>query len=147
MAATSKHAHLEAIGVGIEDLEIQLDRLHVERNVLLGFPSHQLARLLLLDALDLNFLNDDVASADGGDDRFRRHAGAGERGLNRLGDDARVHDFAFDDGVGEQRRDGHANELGLALRVVDDSDLDQARTDVETDGCLFPTEQGHGNRG
>ena len=140
-------AHLEAVGVGIENLEIQLDRLHVERNVLLGFPAHQLARLLLLDALYLNFLDDDVAAADGGDDRLRRHTRFGERGLNRFGNDARVHHFAFDDRVGEQRRDRHANELWLALRMIDDSDLDQARADVETDGCLFPTEQGHGNRG
>ncbi len=50
-----QHAHLEAVGVGIEDLEVQLHRLHVERHVLLGFPTHQLARLLLLHALDLRF--------------------------------------------------------------------------------------------
>ncbi len=40
-------------------------------------------------------------------------------GLNRVGDDAGVHDFAFDDRVGEERRDRHANELRLALRVID----------------------------
>ena len=46
-------------------------------------------------------------------------AGAGQCRLNRVGDDARVHDFAFDDRVGEQRRDRDANELRLALRMVD----------------------------
>ena len=37
--------------------------------------------------------------------------GGFERGANRVGDDARVHDLAFDDRVGEQRRDG---DLGRA---------------------------------
>ena len=52
LGGDEQDAHLDAVGVGIEDLEIQLHRLHVERHVLLGFPTHQLARLLLLDALD-----------------------------------------------------------------------------------------------
>ena len=63
-----QHAHVHPVGVGIEDLEVQLHRLHVERHVLFGFPAHQLARLLFLHALDLDLLDDDVAAADGGDD-------------------------------------------------------------------------------
>ena len=69
LGGDEEHAHLEAVGVGIEDLEVQLHRLHVERHVLLGFPAHQLARLLLFHALDLDFLDDHVAAADGGHDR------------------------------------------------------------------------------
>jgi hypothetical protein len=63
-----QHAHLDAVVVGIEDLEVQLHRLHVERHVLLRFPAHQLTRLLLLHALDLDLLDDHVATAHGGHD-------------------------------------------------------------------------------
>ena len=55
LGGDEQHAHLHAVGIGIEDLEVQLHRLHVERHVLLRFPAHQLARLLLLHALDLRF--------------------------------------------------------------------------------------------
>src|SRR5580698_5303853 len=73
--------------VGVENLKVQLDRFHVERDVLLGFPAHQLARLRFLDALDLNLLDDDVAATDGGGDVFRLHAGHLQRGTDRIGHD------------------------------------------------------------
>ena len=114
LGGDEQHAHLHAVAIGIEDLEVQLHRLHVERHVLLRFPAHQLARLLLLHALDLDLLDDHVAAADGGDDLLRLDAGRGERALDRLGDDAGIHHFAFDDGVGEQRRDRDLDELRLA---------------------------------
>ena len=47
LGGDEQHAHLDAVAVGIENLEVELDRFHVERHVLLGFPAHQLARLLL----------------------------------------------------------------------------------------------------
>ena len=37
--------------------------------------------------------------------------------------------------------DGDLHELGLALRVIDDRDLDQAGADVETDRRLLATER------
>ena len=91
--------HLVEVAAAIEDLEVELDRLHVG-HVLLGFPAHQLARLLFLDALGLDLLDDHVAAADGGDDVLGLDAGGVERGADRVGDDARVHHFALDDGVG-----------------------------------------------
>ena len=68
LGGDEQDAHVHAVAFGIEDLEVQLDRFHVERHVLLGFPPHQLARLLFLHALDLDLLDDHVAAADGGDD-------------------------------------------------------------------------------
>ena len=75
---------------------------------------------------------------------LRLDAGGGERAANRVGDDAGIHDFTFDDRVGEQRRDGDPNELGFASSVIDDCDLDQPRPDVETDCRLLATEERHG---
>jgi hypothetical protein len=94
--------------------------------VLLGFPPHELTRLRLAHAFDLNLLDDHIATPDGGHDRFRPDVGARERALNRFGDDARVHHLAFHDGVGQQRSHGDAHELRLTLGVVDDRHLDQA---------------------
>jgi hypothetical protein len=142
-AATSKTFISRTFRVRIENLEVELHRFHVEWNVLLGLPPHQLARLLLLDALDLNFLNDDVAPTDTRHDRRRLHAGRGERRLDRVGDDAGIHHLALDDRVGEQRSDGNPHELGLALRMVDDGDLDQAGADIETNGCSLSTQKSH----
>ena len=136
-----QHVHLDAVVVGIEDLEVQLHRLHVERHVLLRFPAHQLARLLLLHALDLDLLDDHVAAADGGHDVLALDVGGGERALNRFRDDARVHHFAFDDGVGEQWHDGDLDQLRLLLGVIDDRDLDESRPDVQADRGFLATEQ------
>ena len=40
-----EHGHLESLALGIQDLEIELDVVHVERHVLLGFPADDLAGL------------------------------------------------------------------------------------------------------
>ena len=141
-----QHAHLHAVVVGIEDLEVQLHRLHVEGHVLLRFPSHQLARLLLLDALDLDPLDDHVAAADGGHDLLALHVRRSERALDRFGDDAGIHHFTFDDGVGEQRHDRDLDQLRLLLGVIDDRDLDESRPDVQADRGFLSTEQCHGRR-
>jgi hypothetical protein len=106
----------------------------------------QLARLLLLHTVDLDLLDDHVAAAHGGDDGLGLRAGAGERGADRVGDDAGVHDLALDDRIREQRRDRHLHELGLAAAVVDDRDLDETGADVEADRCLLLAEERHGER-
>ena len=144
LGGDEQHAHLHAIVVGIEDLEVQLHRLHVEGHVLLRFPSHQLARLLLLDALDLDTLDDHVAAADGGHDLLAFHVRRGERALDRFGDDAGIHHLTFHDRVGEQRHDRDLDQLRLLLGVIDDRDLDESRPDVQADRGFLSTEQCHG---
>src|SRR5262249_45924279 len=139
-----QHVHLHAVRVGIKDLEIQLHRLHVERAVLLRFPPHQLARLLLLHTLDGDLLDDHVATADGGHDVLRRDTRVAQCGLNRIGDDARVHDVAVDDCIGKQWRNRDSSQLRLTPRMIDHRDFDQPRANIETDGLLVPTEQTHG---
>ena len=74
---------------------------------------------------------------------LRLHARGGERALDRFGDDAGIHDFALDDGVGEQRHDRGLDELRLLLGVIDDRDLDQSGADVEADRGFLATEQCH----
>jgi hypothetical protein len=136
-------AHLHAVAIRIEDLEVQLDRLHVEGDVLLRLPSHEFACLLLLHALDLDLLDDDVASADGGDDVLGLEPRLLDGAADGIGDDARIHDLAFDDGVGEQRRDHDLGEFRFATSVIDDRDLDEPRADVEADRRLPATEERH----
>jgi len=138
-----QHAHLETIGVRIENLKVELDRLHVEGDVLLRFPANELTRLCFLHTIDLNFLDDHVASADGGHDTLALDAGGGERGTNRVGDDARVHHFTFDDRVCEQGRDRDLHELRIAATVIDDCYLDETGADIESDCRLLATEERH----
>ena len=63
-----QHRHLEAFALGIEDLEVELDVVHVERHVLLGLPADDLARLGFLHPVHGDLLDDHVAAADGGHD-------------------------------------------------------------------------------
>ena len=145
LGSDEQDVHLETVCVGIEDLEVQLHRFHIERHVLLGFPPHELARLTLLDALHLYLLDDDIATADCRDDGATFDIGFGERGLNGVCDDAGIHHLALDDGVGEQWRHGRADELRLPFRVINDGDLYEAGADVETNRRFLPTEQCHGS--
>ena len=92
--------------------------------MLLRFPANELARLCFLHTVDLNFLDDHIASADGGHDSLPLDAGGGERGANRVGDDAGIHHFTFDDRIREQWRDGDLHELRIAATVIDDCYLD-----------------------
>jgi hypothetical protein len=94
--------------------------------VLFRFPAHQLARLLFLHALDLDFLDDHVATADGGDDVTSLDTALLQRHADRVRHDAGVHDLALDDGIRQERRDDDARELRLAATVVDDRDLDES---------------------
>src|SRR3954468_8486205 len=111
--------------------------------MLLGFPAHQLARLLFLDPLDLSFLDDHIAAADGGHDLLRLDAGTVQGGLDGLGDHAGVHDLALDDRVLHYRLDRDLRELRPLLRMIDNSHLDQTGADIEPDSRAFATEQCH----
>ena len=105
--------------------------------MLLCFPAHELARLLFLDALGLNLLDHHVAPADGGDDVLGADAGIIECGTDRIGHDAGIHHFAFDDCVGLKLCNRDFHQLGCSLAVIDYRDLDEARSNIETD-CRFP---------
>ena len=66
-----QHLHLQAVAVGIEDLEVELDVLRIERHVLVRFPADHLARLGLLHPIHLDLLDDHVAPAHGDHDFLR----------------------------------------------------------------------------
>ena len=106
--------------------------------MLLGFPPHELACLLFLDALGLDLLYDHITSADGGHDVLRLHVSGIESCTNCIGYDAGIHDLAFDDRIGLQLGDGNLYELRRSLSMVHYCDLDEARTDIET-YCRFLT--------
>jgi hypothetical protein len=52
----------------------------------------------------------------------------------------RIHDFAVDDRVVGKRCDRDSNQLWGRLRVVDEGDLDEARSDVDSHSSLLPAE-------
>ena len=101
-----QHGHLQPLAVGIEDLEIELHVFHVERDVLFGFPANHFAGLRFLHPVHLDLLDDHVAAADRGHDLLGLDPGGGEETLDGIRDDARVHDFAFDDRVVHDARIG-----------------------------------------
>ena len=138
-----EHGHLEPFGLGVEDLEIELHVVHVERNVLLGLPADDLAGLGLLHPVHRDLLDDHVAPADGGDDLFRLDARGGHESLDRFGHEGGVHDLALDDGI---VHDGGERDLGedrSARGMGDRDELDQAAADVEADRRRIAPEESH----
>ncbi len=145
-----EHVHLQPLGVGIEDLEVQLHVGHVKRHVLLGFPADHLAGVAFFHAVHLNLLDDHVAAAHCRDDFLLLDAGCGQETANRLRNDARVHDLALDNGVGRHLGGRDLHQLGLGARMVHHHQLDDAGADVEADRRLLSTqkpEQGHSRLG
>ena len=138
-----EHRHLEAFAVGIEDLEVELDVVHVEGDVLLGLPADDLAGLAFLHPVHRDLLDDHVTAAHGRDDLLGLDAGGGEQALDGLGHDAGVHDLALDDGVVHHGRERDLGEHRLARAVIDDDELDQPAADVQADRGPFPTEKSH----
>ena len=89
LGGDQEHGHLEALALGIQDLEVELDVVHVERHVLLGLPADHLAGFGLLHPIHVDLLDDHVAAADGGHDLLGLDAGGGQQALDGLGDDRR----------------------------------------------------------
>ena len=105
--------------------------------MLLCFPTHELARLLFLDALGLDLLHHDVAPTDGSDDVLAADTCVVESSADRIRHNAGIHHFTFDDRVRLKLGDRDFHQLGPALAVIDNRDLDQARSNVEP-YCRFP---------
>jgi hypothetical protein len=59
-----QHRHLGARAVGVEHVEVERHRVHVERHVLLGLPAQQRAGLGAHGARGADALDDHVAPAD-----------------------------------------------------------------------------------
>ena len=126
LGGDEEHAHLvAAVAVLVQNLEIELHRVDV-RYVLLRFPPHQLARLLLLDALGLDPLDDDVAAAYRGNDRLGIGVNRLDGAANDIRDQMRIHHFAFHDCIVGKRSDRNLDQFWSRLRVIDDGDLHQA---------------------
>ena len=124
---------MKAFGVRIEDLEVELHVGHIERHVLLGFPPNDLAGIGFFHPVHLDLLDDHIAAADRGDDRFALDAGGLEQTPNSLRNQAGVHDFALDDGVGGDFRCRDLSQLGFAPPMVDDHEFDDTGADIEAD--------------
>ena len=67
--------HLQAVAFRVEDLEVEADAVHVERDVLLGLPADDLLGLGHAHAIHLDPFDDDVAAGD----RRRGRAGLDSR--------------------------------------------------------------------
>jgi len=66
LAATSSTVIWSPLGIGIEDLEVELHVVHVEGTCLLGLPADDLAGLGLPHPVHGDLLDDHVPAADGG---------------------------------------------------------------------------------
>ena len=135
--------HLEAFAIRIEDLEVEFDVVHVEGDVLLGFPADLLAGLAFLHPVHRDLLDDHVAAADGRHDLLGLDPGGREQAPHGIGDDAGVHDLALDDGPVHHGRERHLREHRLARAVVNDDELDQPAANVQGDRGPFPTKKSH----
>ena len=147
LGGDEQHAHLETIGIRIEDLEVEFHGLHIEGNVLFRFPAHEFTGLRFLHAFDGNFLDDDVTSADSSDDLFRFDAGALECLTNGVCDDSGIHDFAIDNCRFGEGRYHDLYQLRFPAAVVDDGCLHQTGADIESDRNLLAAEELHGSGG
>jgi hypothetical protein len=73
----------------------------------------------------------------GGHDRFALYAGGLEQTPNGLRNEARVHDFTLDDGVGRDFGCRDFTEFWFAAPVVDDHEFDDPGADIQTDRGFF----------
>ena len=89
LGGDQQHRHLEPLAVRIQDLEIELHVLHVERNVLLGLPADHLAGVRLFHPVHLDLLDDHVAPADRDHHLLGLDPGRGQETLDGIRDDAR----------------------------------------------------------
>jgi hypothetical protein len=138
-----QYAHLEALAIGVEDLEVEFDRFHVEGNVLFRFPSHQFPCLRVLDAFDRDLLDDDIASADGGDDVFRLDARGFDGLSNGFHHHAVVHDFTVNNRGVMKRGDDDLGEDRSGAAVIDHDCLDESRTNIDAYCGLLSAEELH----
>jgi hypothetical protein len=122
-------------------LEVELHVRHVERHVLLGFPADDFASVRFFHPVHLDFFYDDITAAHGGDDRFPLDAGRLEQTPNSLRNQARVHDFAFHDGVGGDFGGRDFGQLSLTAPVINDHEFDDAGADIQADRGFFATEE------
>jgi hypothetical protein len=138
-----EHRHLEPLAIRVQDLEVELDVVHVERDVLLRLPADDFACLGLLHAVHRDLLHDHIAAADGGHHRSGLDAGLGHEAPDGLGHDAGVHDLALDDRVVADRREGHLGQNRATGGVRYGDELDQAATDIQADSRRLAPEESH----
>ena len=109
-----QHLHLQAIGIGIEDLEVEFDTFRIEGDVLVGLPADHLAGLRLLHSVHGDLLDDDVAAADGNHHVAGLDLQSREQVPDSVSHQGGIHHFAFDDGVVGERLNGDPLEDGLS---------------------------------
>jgi hypothetical protein len=138
-----QHRHLRRVLLRIEDLEVELHVLHVERHVLLGLPADHLACVVLAHPIHGDLLDDHVMTAYGRDDVLLLEPRTLDEGADGLGDEHRIHDLALDDRIGHERTRRHLDDLRLGLRVIDHDELHDAAADVEPCRQFAPAKQSH----
>src|SRR5688572_9908114 len=106
--------------------------------MLLRFPAHQLAGLLLLYPLSLDALDYHVATTDCCDHGLRVSAHRLNGRSDDIGDEMRIHHLAVHDCIIGERSDCDSDQFWCRLRVIDDGDLYEAGSDIEPYGSLLP---------
>src|SRR6185503_20915774 len=109
-----KHGHLEPFAGGIQNLEVELDVLHIEGNVLLRLPTDHLAGFSLAHAIHRDLLDDHVASTHRDHDLLGLDSCGSHQALDRVGHDPGVHDHNLDDRVVHHAGVSHLGEDWIA---------------------------------
>ena len=135
--------HLEALLEGIQDLEVQLHALDVERNVLLRFPTYDLTSVRFLHPVHFDLLDDHVVAADRRDHILPLYPDVAEKLANGVSDEPGVHHFALYDRVGNQGTHGDPADLGLITGMINDNDFHEAAADVQSNRLLVASEETH----
>jgi len=130
-----EHVHLPLLRIRRQDLEVEVDLVHVERDVLLGLPLDLPLELLATHLREVDPLDDDRMTGHGGGDVLAPDTTVGDRLANRLDDRARIQECALDDRLGSERRLSERAEIeALVPALARDLDgFDRVRPDVESD--------------
>ena len=132
-----KDGHLQSLAVRVRDLEVELDVVHLERNMLLGFPGDDLSSLGLIHSVHPDELDDDIATAHARDDIPGRYVLLVKQGGEQLDNEPRLDDVTIDDRL---RVDGTYREL-LDLReifpMIDHGHLDVAAPEIDANGLFL----------
>jgi hypothetical protein len=143
LGGDEEHGHLEALTLGIQDLEVELHVVHVERHVLLRLPADHLARLHLLHPVHRDLLDDHDPPADGGHDLLGLDARRRHETLDRVRHEARIHDLTFDDRVVHHGGERDLGQDRPARGVRDRHELDEPAADVEAHRRRVAPEESH----
>ena len=125
------------MGIGAENLEIQVHFGDFERDVLLGFPLDRSLHFLLGHDRQLDLADDDRVPRNGRSDIFCLESLAFHQPLDDLDNGTRVHNRVIDDRFGGQHGHTQPGQLIPAFSLFKVHHLDRTGADIDADNVFF----------